>query len=135
MNNLFDDIKAENEKLNKIEFGVKGNRHTFHFTQMTYYEKQRIINKSTKTITKIDVQKNKTVMEEIQDDLIPIYTIIEMAKDKDGKKLYSLTNKEHFDIISKFEWNLLSYIAATIGLKPIGQVVEEQQAILAKMKN
>jgi len=111
---LFAAIQRASEELNKVEFKVNKEQFEFHYRYLTYFEKQRVINASTK-VTKHTAKSGEiTTREEVQDELIPIYTILEMARDEEGKKLFSLTSREDYEKISKMEWSLVSHLATVM---------------------
>ena len=117
-------ILKAHEKLNEIKFTVNKNQYTFYFKYMTILEHTRINNLCIKETTYIDEKGNKEVKKEKQDYLFPIYTILEKALDKDGKRLFSLTNKNDFDTISKLDIRILSLVAAEMTLDITGNLEE-----------
>jgi hypothetical protein len=121
---LLADILKANEKLNEIKFTVNKNEYTFYFKYMTILEHTRINNLCIKETSYIDEKGNKEVKKEKQDYLFPIYTILEKALDKDGNRLFSLTNKNDFDTISKLDIRILSLVAAEMTLDITGNLEE-----------
>jgi polyphosphate kinase len=121
---LLADILKAHEKLNEIKFTVNKNQYTFYFKYMTILEHTRINNMCIKETTYLDEKGNKEVRKEKQDYLFPIYTILEKALDKDGKRLFSLTNKNDFDTISKLDIRILSLVAAEMALDITGNLEE-----------
>jgi len=97
-----------------VEFKISNEQFEFYYKYLTYFEKQRIINASTSTVKNTDSSGSISKTEEIQDEKIPIYTILEMARDKEGKKLFSLTSKQDYEKISKMEWALVSHLATVM---------------------
>jgi len=118
---LADVIKAH-DHLNEIKFKVSGTQYIFYYRYMTILEHTRINLACTKETTYIAENGKKEVRKEKQEHLFPIYTILEKALDKDGKKLFSLTDKEAFEIFSKMDLKLLSLIAAEMSLDITGNL-------------
>lgn len=112
MEKLLADILKDNERLNEIKFKVNGNQYTFYFKYMTILEHTRIKMQCLRNNITIKEDGSKEEKQEVQNHLMPVYTILEKALDKDGKRLFSLTNKKEFDTISKMPMTLLAHIAA-----------------------
>lgn len=121
---LFADILKSYDNLNDIKFRVNGKEYTFYYRYMTILEHARINAKCIKQNILIKDDGSKEIKEEKQDHLFPVYTILEKALDKDGKKLYSLTDKQAFDTISKMDLKLVSLIAAEMSLDVTGNLKE-----------
>jgi len=121
---LLADILKANEKLNEIKFTVNKNEYTFYYKYMTILEHTRINNLCIKETTYIKEDGTKEVKKEKQEHLFPIYTILEKALDKDGKRLFSLTNKNDFDTIAKLDLRILSLVAAEMTLDITGNLEE-----------
>lgn len=124
MEKLLADILKAHETLSEIKFKIKDEEYTFYYKYMTILEHTRIKLQCTRTNYTIDTQGTKTEKIEVQEHLMPIYTILEKALDKEGKKLFSLTNKSHFDSISKMPMPLLSHIAAEMQFDITGNLSE-----------
>ena len=67
-----------------------------------------------KTVTSMHDNGTKTVSYEKQEHLYPVHIILEKALDKNGKRMFSHTNSQHFDIISKLPAQLATYIATVM---------------------
>ena len=103
-------IKAQ-DNLQDITFTFAGEEYKFHFRYLTLLEKVRIEQMATKLNTTINADGSTTNKYEKQDHLIPIHTIIEKALDKEGKRMYSHTNPEHFKTVSMLPAGLASLLA------------------------
>jgi len=112
-------LKAQ-DNLSEVKFSLNGNEFVMYFKYLTLLEKVRIEQMSIKTITSVKDDGSKEVKYEKQDHLIPIHTIIEKALDKDGKRLFSHTNQEHFKMVSNFPSGLASMIAYEMSMDILG---------------
>ena len=121
---LFADILKSYDNLNDIKFKVNGEEYIFYYRYMTILEHARINAKCIKQNILIKEDGSKEIKEEKQDHLFPIYTILEKALDEDGKKLYSLTDREAFNTICKMDLKLVSLIAAEMALDITGNLKE-----------
>ena len=107
-------IKAQ-DNLQDISFKFNGKDYVWYFRYLTLLEKERIKQMATKVHTVISDDGSTTTKHEKQDHLIPIHTIIEKALDKDGNRLFSHTNPDHFKTISMMPAALASLIAFEMG--------------------
>lgn len=112
-------LKA-NDNLSQIEIRIVDENFTFYFKYLTLLEKVRIEQMCIKSVTKINTDGSKSVTYELQDHLIPIHTILEKALDKDGKRLFSHTNLEHFNIVSNLPAAAASVIAYEMSIDIFG---------------
>ena len=119
---LLADVLKAHDHLNEIKFKVSGTQYIFYYRYMTILEHTRINLACTKETTYLSENGKKEVRKEKQEHLFPIYTILEKALDQDGKKLFSLTDKEAFEIFSKMDLKLLSLIAAEMSLDITGNL-------------
>jgi|GEM_PF-6182945 len=110
-NKLIAEILKAQDALQDIQFDFAGETYKFYFRYLTLLEKARIEQMSVKINTIIKDDGTKEIKYEKQDHIVPIHTIIEKALDENGKRLFSHTNSQHFDIISKLPAGLASYIA------------------------
>ena len=92
-------LKAQ-DNLQDISFNFNGKPYVWYFRYLTLLEKVRIEQMATKLNTTIKADGSREEKYEKQDHLIPIHTIIEKALDKDGNRLFSHTNPEHFKAVS-----------------------------------
>ena len=121
-NQLFADILKAHDNLNKIEFKINGTEHIFFYKHLTILEHTRIKLACTKKNIEIKADGSKIEKIEENNHLYPIYCILEKALDKDGKKLFSLTNQEQFQTLCKLPFALLSQIAAEMSLDITGNI-------------
>ena len=112
-------LKAQ-DNLQTIEFKINDEQFTFYYRYMTLLEKTRIEQMCVKPYTEVKEDGTKKVTYEKQEHLIPIHTMLEKALDKDGKRLFSHTKKQDFDIISKLPVGVASYIAYEMSLDIFG---------------
>ncbi len=108
-------VKAQ-DRLQNIEFNFNDEHFIFYYSYLTLLEKVRIDTMSTTAVTTIDSNGNTTIKHEKQDHQVPIYTILEKAKDEDGKQIFNINNQEHYKIVSKLPANLASYAAYQMSL-------------------
>jgi len=123
-NKLFLDILKAYENLNEIRFKVSGNEYLYYYKHMTILEHARINMRCQKQTVTIKNDGTKEIKEEKQEHLFPVYTILEKALDENGKKLYSMTDKEAFDNLIKMDIKLISMIAAEMALDITGNLGE-----------
>ena len=112
---MIDKLQAEllkaHDSLQTIDFKLGSENFTFYHKYMTVFEKARIEQMCVKTVTTTNTDGSSNVTHKKQDHLIPIHTILEKALDKDGKRLFSHTNPEHFKLVSELPHGLASMIA------------------------
>ena len=116
------DILKAYDNLNDIEFIINENKHKFYYRHLTILEHTRIKLACTKRVVKMDEQGNKTETLEEDKALYPIYTIIEKALTEDGKKMFTLTNPDNFEMLKKLPFELLSYISAEMSFDITGNI-------------
>jgi hypothetical protein len=116
-------LKAQ-DNLSEMSFTVGGEAFTFYFRYLTLLEKVRIEQMSIKVTTKINIDGTTEQKHEKQDHLIPIHTILEKALDKDGERVFSHTNPEHFKAVSKFPAGLASMLAYEMTIDIFGTMKE-----------
>lgn len=119
---LFADILKAYDNLNEIKFKINKEEYIFYYRYMTILEHTRINNMCLKETTFIKEDGSKEVKKEKQDHLFPIYTILEKALNKDGKRMFSLTDKKAFDSFAKMDIKLLGYVAAEMSLDITGNL-------------
>lgn len=111
MNKLIAELLKTDDNLQTIEFKFKGDDYKFYFRYLTLLEKARIEQMCIKSTVTIGVDGKKTTTYERQEHLQPIHIILEKALDENGKRIFSHTNPEHFEAISKLPAGLASFIA------------------------
>ena len=121
-NTLKIDILKAYDNLQNIEFTINNNKHKFYFRYLTILEHTRIKMACTKKTTIINSDGTKEERFEENKDLYPIYTILEKALDENGKKLFSITNMDQFQMFSKMPFELLSFIAAEMSIDITGNI-------------
>jgi hypothetical protein len=121
-NNLLQEILKAQDNLQTIEFEINKQQFKFYFNYLTLLEKARIEQMCVKNVSTINEDGSRTNKYEKQDHLYPIHLILEKALDEDGKRLFSHTNKEHFDIISKLPAGVASYIAYQMSIDIMGNL-------------
>lgn len=126
MQNLLSELIKAQDNLQVIEFTLNKKEFKFYFRYLTLLEKVRIEQMSIRAITTINNDGSSTVKYEPQDHLIPIHTILEKALDKDGKRLFSHTNPQDFDIISKLPAGIASYVAYQMSVDIFGNMKEAE---------
>ena len=103
-------LKAQDNKQD-ISFKFGDQEYTWYFKYLTLLEKVRIDDMTIKHTTMIKEDGSKIEKREKQEHLIPIHTIIEKALDKDGNRLFSHTNPQHFKTIANMPAALASLLA------------------------
>ena len=119
---LFADILKFYDNLNEIKFKLNNQEYIFYYKYLTILEHARINSRCIKQNVLVKDDGSKEIKEEKQDHLFPIYVILEKALDKDGNKIFSLTDKEAFNMISKMPFELTSYIAAQMSVDITGNL-------------
>lgn len=114
-------VKAQ-DNLQQIDFKLGKEPFTIYFRYLTLLEKVRIEQMSVKVNTTIKDDGSTETKYEKQDHLIPIHTILEKSLDKDGKRLFSHTNPEHFKMVSNFPAGLSSMIAYEMSIDIFGSM-------------
>ena len=99
---LLAEITKGQDSLSEVEFTLNEEKFKFNYRYLTLLEKVRIEQLCIKVSKNIDSDGAVTTTMDKQDHLIPIYTILEKSLDKDGKKLFSPTNPQHFKLVSDF---------------------------------
>lgn len=121
---MIDKLQAEltklNDNLQTIEFIIGKEPFKFYFKYLTILEKARINQSATKSITTLKDDGTKDVKYEVNEDLIPIYTILEKALDKDGKRLFSNTDPNHFDLVKNLPFAVVSQVAYQMSIDIFG---------------
>lgn len=126
-------IIAEKETLNEVEFVINGELQKFYFKELSGLDFQKIKNRSIvkKRETQLDGSVNET--EYLDEQELRANIILEMARDKDGKRLFSLTNSEHKELVKSIKFTTQSYLAYEMGLQPERDILEAQRAKIKKM--
>lgn len=138
MTPIFDTFKknvlAEKDALKEVDFVINGELQTFYCKEMTGLDFQKIKTRSIlkKRETTIDGSVNET--EYLDDAELRANIILEMARDADGKRLFSLTNPEHKDLVKSIKFTTQSYLAYEMGLQPERDMIEIQREKLKKMR-
>lgn len=114
---LADIALQHDNNLYDIAFKVNDIDYTFYFKPLTLWEHVRINNACKRTITNVDNEGNKEIKEVVDSDLYPVYVILEKAMDKNGVKLFTLTDTNMRDTLyKKFPYDLLSIVASEMSL-------------------
>lgn len=126
-------IIAEKETLNEVEFVINGELQKFYFKELSGLDFQKIKNRSIlkKRETQLDGSVNET--EYLDEQELRTNIILEMARDSEGKRLFSLTNSEHKDLVKSIKFTTQSYLAYEMGLQPERDILEAQRAKIKKM--
>lgn len=126
-------ILAEKETLRDVEFIVNGELQKFYFKELSGLDFQKIKNRSIvkKRETALDGSVNET--EYLDEQELRANIILEMARDSDGKRLFSLTNNEHKELVKSIKFTTQSYLAYEMGLQPERDILEMQRAKVKKM--
>jgi len=125
---LLQELIKTQDNLQEISFSFNNKDYVWKFRYLTLLEKVRIEHMCVKTATTINTDGSTTTKYEKQEHLIPIHTIIEKALDKDGKRLFSHTNPEHFKTISLLPAGLASYIAYELSKDIFGDLTPKKDA-------
>ena len=121
---LFELLKSK-DNLQTIEFTIKDKNFKFYFRYLTLLEKVRIEQMCVKPIYTMNDDGSQTVEHKQQKHLLPIYTILEKALDKNGKRLFSHTDNKDFKLISDLPANVATYIAYQMNLDITGTLGED----------
>ena len=126
-------IIAEKETLNEVEFVINGELQKFYFKELSGLDFQKIKNRSIlkKRETQLDGSVNET--EYLDEQELRTNIILEMARDSEGKRLFSLTNSEHKELVKSIKFTTQSYLAYEMGLQPERDILEAQRAKIKKM--
>lgn len=126
-------ILAEKETLRDVEFVVNGELQKFYFKELSGLDFQKIKNRSIvkKRETQLDGSVNET--EYLDEQELRANIILEMARDSEGKRLFSLTNNEHKELVKSIKFTTQSYLAYEMGLQPERDILEMQRAKVKKM--
>ena len=126
-------IIAEKETLNEVEFVINGELQKFYFKELSGLDFQKIKNRSIlkKRETQLDGSVNET--EYLDEQELRANIILEMARDSEGKRLFSLTNSEHKELVKSIKFTTQSYLAYEMGLQPERDILEMQRAKIKKM--
>lgn len=126
-------IIAEKETLNEVEFVINGELQKFYFKELSGLDFQKIKNRSIvkKRETQLDGSVNET--EYLDEQELRANIILEMARDAEGKRLFSLTNSEHKELVKSIKFTTQSYLAYEMGLQPERDILEAQRAKIKKM--
>lgn len=126
-------IIAEKETLNEVEFVINGELQKFYFKELSGLDFQKIKNRSIvkKRETQLDGSVNET--EYLDEQELRANIILEMARDREGKRLFSLTNSEHKELVKSIKFTTQSYLAYEMGLQPERDILEAQRAKIKKM--
>lgn len=119
---LLQEILKSQDQLQVIEFKLNEKKFQFYFKYLTLLEKVRIEQMCIKPKVTIKEDGTQKIEYEKHDHLIPIHTILEKALDKDGKRLFSHTNDEHYKIVSNLPAGIASYIAYQMSLDIMGNL-------------
>lgn len=120
------EILKSNDSLQDIEFKLGEKTFKFYYRYLTILEQVRIKQHCIKPVTNINADGSTTVTHEENENLYPIYLIIEKALDSDGKRLFSATNKEHYNTIATMPSGLISFIAYQMSADILGTLEVEK---------
>lgn len=120
-------LKAQ-DNLQNIDFEINGKKFIYYFRYMTLLEKSRIEQMCIKTVTTIKDDGSKNVKHEKQDDMTPIHTILEKALNKDGTRMYSHTNSQHFKEVSLLPVQVASEVAYMMTVDVFGTLDAKEDA-------
>ena len=118
-------IKAQ-DNLQDITFKFGDTDYVWYFRYLTLLEKVRIEQMSIKINTTINADGSRVDKYEKQDHNIPIHTIVEKALDKDGNRLFSHTNPDHFKTISLMPAALASLLAYEMSRDIFGSMTPKE---------
>jgi hypothetical protein len=124
---LLQEILKANDSLQLIEFNLNNKDFKFYYRYLTLLEKARIEQMCVKANIEINNDGSRTTTYKKQDFLYPIHLILEKALDKEGKRLFSHTDPQHFDIISKLPANLASFISYQMSIDVMGNLKDTNE--------
>ena len=110
------ELLKSNDSLQDIQVTVSGKEFTFYFKYLTILEKVRIKQFCVKTTTTINPDGSKSVKHEEQEELFPIYLILEKALNKDGTRMFSTTSRDDYNTIASLPAGVASTIAYYMSL-------------------
>jgi len=122
---LMEAVKS-NDSMQSIDFVIGGKEFSFKFRYLTMLEKMRIKQMCVKTTETINTDGSKTVKHEEQEHLYPIYLILEKALNEDGKRVFSSTNKEHYNTIASLPVGVSSLVAYEMSQDIFGNLEVQQ---------
>ena len=133
LSDLKSDIQKEKDKLYEVDFVVNDQLHKIYYKEMTGADYSKIRNKSILTKKEVQLDGSTNEIKYIDDDELRINIILDMARNKDGDRLFSMTDREHKDIVKNMKFTTQCYLAYEMGLKPERDILQLQREKLAKM--
>lgn len=116
------DINKAHDRLQSIEFKINETVYKFYYKYMTVLENQRIESLILKDEVTYEQDGTKTVRKVRNNELYPVYVVLEKALDENGKRLFSHTDMEMRETLFKMEYGLLSYIASQMAFDVMGNI-------------
>lgn len=122
MEKLIAELVKAQDNLKEVKFRVNDAEFVFYFRYISLLEKARIEQMCVKITTSIKSDGSREEKYEKQDHLIPVYTILEKALDKDGNRLFSHTNPAHYKAICDLPAGISSAVAYEMAIDIFGNM-------------
>lgn len=116
------ELIKQNDSLQDISVNIAGQEFCFYFKYLTILEKLRIKQMCVKSVTTINPDGSKTVKHEENEELYPVYLILEKALNKDGSKMFSMTSKDDYAAVAGLPAGVASTIAYYMSLDVFGNM-------------
>lgn len=133
ISDLLSDLEKEKDKLYDVDFVVNDVLHKIYYKEMTGDDWNKIRQKSIVKKREQQLDGSVNEIEYLDDNELRINIILEMARDEKGDRLFSLTNKEHREVVKKIKFTTQSYLAYEMGLKPERDMLQIQREKIKKM--
>lgn len=112
-------LKAH-DSLSVINIKIGGEEFTFYYRYLGLLEKSRIQQMCVKPVKTLNKDGSVDITYEAQEELTPIFTILEKALDEDGKRVFDIANPEHFKIVSELPVGASSRMAYEMSVDIFG---------------
>ena len=119
---LLGELVKSNDSLQDISVNIAGQEFSFYFKYLTILEKLRIKQMCVKSVTTINADGSKTVKHEENEELYPVYLILEKALNEDGSKMFSMTSKDDYATVAGLPAGVASTIAYYMSLDVFGNM-------------
>jgi len=120
------------QRLKKIDINIDGDKESFYFTDMTGKERQKILDVSLKTKIEVGTDKVERTINYHDEESIRVYTIVFLAKDENGNKLFNLGD---ISKVSKIAYKYQAALASVMSGVDIDSLIDEGLESLKKTQN